>query len=321
MKNILSGCWFVLGVCFAMLPLTSTNAGQQAQLLPGPDRPGSPSRIAFLKKELAKPRSNYVMVVAHRGYWHAAPENSMEAFKMAVELGVDMVEVDVRRTKDGVLILMHDSSVERTTNGSGLVADHTWEEISQLRLKTPEGQLTEHRVPTFEEVMRYAKDRVLVNIDKGTNLFEEIGQVLRRTGTLDIAVPKAGLNAADMATHMPHIEGSNFMAVISLDKNPEPLKKIDDYIDIYQPPVMEISFQTENSPFFGQFNGLLDRGVKIWMTPCASQWCAGHHDERAVNGDPDGAWGWLLDHGATLLLTDEPKALIKYLERIGRRIP
>lgn len=275
--------------------------------------------IKFLKQELAKPRSNYVMVVAHRGYWHKAPENSMAAIKKAVELGVDMVEVDVRRSRDGVMILMHDKTLDRTTNGTGSVADHTWEEIKKLKLKTHTDQLTEHHVPTLEEVMNYAKGRILVNIDKGEDNFEEIGQILRKTETLDIAVPKSGLSVPDIASQMPHIQGSQFMAVISLDKNTEPLKKVDNYIKAHQPKLMEISFQTANSAFFEQFDAIMSRGVKIWMTPCASQWSAGHHDDRAIQGDPDGAWGWLLDHGATILLTNEPKALIEYLEKRGRR--
>lgn len=279
----------------------------------------SPTKIEFLKQELHTPRSNYVMVVAHRGYWHVAPENSILGLEKAVELGVDMVEVDVRRTKDGVMILMHDTSLDRTTNGTGLVADHTWEEISQLRLKSSSGELTTHRVPTFEEAMLFAKDKVLVNIDKGDGYFEEIGQVLRKTGTLDIAVPKSGQTVESISTSMPHLDGSNFMAVISLDKNPDPLQKITDYITKYQPKIMEISYQTEQSEFFDHYQDLLDKQVKIWMTPCAPQWCAGHHDARAVNGDPEGAWGWLIDHGATVLLTDEPKALIAYLEQKGHR--
>lgn len=276
-------------------------------------------KIEFLKQELRTPRSNYVMVVAHRGYWHVAPENSILGLEKAVELGVDMVEVDVRRTKDGVMILMHDTSLDRTTNGSGLVTDHTWEEISKLRLKNASGELTAHRVPTFEEAMLFAKGKVLVNIDKGDNYFEEIGQILRKTGTLDIAVPKSGQTVERISTSMPHLDGSNFMAVISLDKDAEPLQKITDYITKYQPKIMEISYQTENSTFFDHYQEVLDKQVKIWMTPCAAQWCAGHHDARAVNGDPDGAWGWLIDHGATVLLTDEPKALIEYLERKGHR--
>ncbi|MGV3764091.1 glycerophosphodiester phosphodiesterase family protein [Parapedobacter sp.] len=307
-------------LCCVVLSSPSDGWGKRAHIpTDTTQRATQVESIEFLKEELTKPRSNYVMVVAHRGDWHGAPENSIAAMEKAMDLGVDMVEVDVRQTKDGVLVLMHDKTLDRTTNGAGLVANHTLEEIKKLRLKNHKGKLTKHRIPTLEEAMRFAKGKVLVNIDKGDGYFEEIGEILKETGTFDIAVPKSGLGVTAIASRMPYIKGSPFMAVISLDKNVKPLQKIDDYIAAYRPNVMEISFQTENSAFFQQYEDLLSRNVKIWMTPCAAQWSAGHHDDRAINGDPDGAWGWLIDHGATILLTNEPKALIEYLEKSGRR--
>lgn len=307
-------------LCCVILPFPSHIWGKTVHSLTDTAWQATPVKsIEFLKQELIKPRSNYVMVVAHRGDWHNAPENSIVAMEKAMDLGVDMVELDVRQTKDGALILMHDKTLDRTTNGAGLVADHTWEEIKKLRLRNHKGTLTKHRIPTLEDAMRFAKGRVLVNIDKGDGYFKEIGEILKKTGTFDIAVLKSGLSATAIASRMPYINGSQFMAVISLDKNVGPAQKIDDYIAAYKPKLMEISFQTENSAFFEQYDDLLSRGVKIWMTPCAAQWSAGHHDDRAIAGDPDGAWGWLLDHGATILLTDEPKALIEYLEKKGCR--
>lgn len=310
MKKLIYLIWTIVFGAFALSGYSQSNTVSKNKIKP----------IAFLKKELTKSNSNYVMVVAHRGYWHVAPENSMLALQKAIALGVDMVEVDVRKTKDGVLVLMHDETLDRTTNGTGKVADHTLAELKALKLKTDQGELTEQKIPTFEEVMQYAKNRVLINVDKGERLFDEVGQVLRKTGTLDIAVVKSGLSVNEVRPMMQHIKGAPFMAVISLDKSKEPLTKIEDYIREYSPKLMEISHQTENSAYFnGYHTKLLDQKVKIWMTPCASQWCAGHHDTRAVNGDPDGAWGWLLKHGATILLTNEPKELIAYLEKIGRR--
>jgi len=61
------------------------------------------------------PSDHYVMVIAHRADWRNFPENSLEAIRSAIKLGVDMVEIDVRKTKDGKLILMHDETVDRTT--------------------------------------------------------------------------------------------------------------------------------------------------------------------------------------------------------------
>lgn len=70
-----------------------------------------------------------IIVVAHRGDWRHAPENSLQAIKNCIDMGVDMVEIDIRKTKDGQLVLMHDGTVDRTTNGKGRVSDLTLESL------------------------------------------------------------------------------------------------------------------------------------------------------------------------------------------------
>ena len=77
----------------------------------------------------------YVTVVAHRGDWRNHPENSLPAFQSCIEMGVDMIEIDLQRTKDGELILMHDRTVDRCTNGKGKISEMTYDEIQRLRLR------------------------------------------------------------------------------------------------------------------------------------------------------------------------------------------
>lgn len=84
-------------------------------------------------------------VIAHRGGPRYAPENTLAAFAHAAEAGADMLECDVHLTKDGELIIIHDETLERTTNGTGLVADHTLEELRRLDAGGGE------RLPTFRE--------------------------------------------------------------------------------------------------------------------------------------------------------------------------
>ena len=73
-----------------------------------------------------------VYVAAHRGWSTVYPENTMEAFRAAIDLGVDQIETDVRVTRDGELVLIHDETVDRTTNGSGRVIDMTLSELKAL---------------------------------------------------------------------------------------------------------------------------------------------------------------------------------------------
>ena len=78
-------------------------------------------RAELIRKDVL----NKVLVVAHRGNWSIAPENSLAAIDSAIQMKVDIVEIDIRKTKDGELVLMHDDTVDRTTNGTGKVKDKT----------------------------------------------------------------------------------------------------------------------------------------------------------------------------------------------------
>ena len=73
-----------------------------------------------------------VIVLAHRGFRGAYPENTLLAFQKAAELHVDGLETDIHSTRDGVLVVCHDETVDRTTNGSGLIKEMTWDELQQL---------------------------------------------------------------------------------------------------------------------------------------------------------------------------------------------
>lgn len=79
--------------------------------------------------------SNKVLVAAHRGDWKNFPENSLPAVLSCIKNGIDIVEIDVQKTKDGYFVLMHDESVDRTTNGKGLVSNYYLSEIIKLKLK------------------------------------------------------------------------------------------------------------------------------------------------------------------------------------------
>ena len=119
-------------------------------------------------------------VCAHRGAMDTHPENTVPAFREAVRLGVQMIELDVRMTKDGHLVIMHDPTVDRTTDGHGAVAEKTLQEIEQLDAgswKSPEFKGV--RVPTFEEVLEVIPDNIWLNVHvKGSS--RELGKAVAR---------------------------------------------------------------------------------------------------------------------------------------------
>lgn len=124
-------------------------------------------RIDSLLAILKSNDSGYVFVVAHRGDWRHAPENSISAINNAAAMGVDMVEIDIQKTKDGDFVLMHDGNINRMTDGTGNISDYTVEELKKFRLRFNDGTLSDERVPTLKEALLACKGKLLVNIDKG----------------------------------------------------------------------------------------------------------------------------------------------------------
>lgn len=114
---------------------------------------------------------------AHRGFSGEYPENTMLAFKKAIEVGIDGIELDVQLTKDGVPVIIHDETIDRTTDGSGEVRDYRYEELSKFdasyRFKK-DGDV--NKIPTLEEYLEYVKDfDIVTNIELKTGVYEYLG--------------------------------------------------------------------------------------------------------------------------------------------------
>jgi glycerophosphoryl diester phosphodiesterase len=113
----------------------------------------SPDRIPFISAHRGGARKGY-------------PENCLATFENTLRHTPAMMEVDPRYTKDSVIVLLHDPTLDRTTNGKGKVADFTWAELQQLRLKDTEGNLTEYKIPMLDEALEWAKGKTILILDK-----------------------------------------------------------------------------------------------------------------------------------------------------------
>ena len=153
----------------------------------------SQQTVGHILKNFKESASKSVLVVSHRADWRNAPENSLQAIRNCIDMGVDMVEIDLKKTKDGHLILMHDRTIDRTTTGKGKPEDYTLAELRQFRMRNGAGHKTAHQIPTFEEVMILCKGKIMVNVDKGYDYFKDTYSILEKTGTIDQCVMKAGL--------------------------------------------------------------------------------------------------------------------------------
>lgn len=121
------------------------------------------------------------LIFAHRGASHAAPQNTLVAFRKALEMGADGVELDVHLSADGVPVVIHDERVDTTTNGSGAVADLTLAQLQALDAGVRfDPAFAGERIPTLEEVLTTFGQRLLINI--------ELKAFLRRDDALEAAV-------------------------------------------------------------------------------------------------------------------------------------
>jgi len=110
-----------------------------------------------------------VIISGHRGSWRNSiyPDNSLEGLQHATEQVPDIFfEVDPRLTKDSIIVLMHDASLERTTTAEGLLASYTLAELQDVRLKDEQGNVTGFKIPVLEEVINWSKGKTVLNLDR-----------------------------------------------------------------------------------------------------------------------------------------------------------
>lgn len=261
-----------------------------------------------------------VLVIAHRGCWQATSENSIAAIEACVASGVDIVELDVRRTADGVLILMHDETVDRMTNGRGRVEDLTLAEIQALRLRRGKGgedaALTSEAPPTFEAAMRATRGRVFVNLDAKADVYDDAFSVLERVGATDEIIMKrrVSIGESSLAAQSPFFR---VVAMPIVSDLAGPARDLLATQTAPAPPAVEVLFT--DRIYLAEASGLIRRtGARVWVNTLRPEISAGLTDVAALQ-DPDAVWGWLLDNGVTMIQTDEPETLVRYLEARGRR--
>lgn len=279
------------------------------------------SEKAIRKVAFGPADAEKVMVIAHRACWRLGPENSLKAIKGCIRLGVDMVEIDVRWTKDDHLVIMHDDTVDRMTNSTGLVRDLTLAQLRRLKLKEAQGGpgslLTSERIPTLEEALIAAKGKILINLDAKGEVREQAFKAIEKLGMQDQILIKSELAAADPKLMFAGYIGKvHYMPLIR--EGPEKLSDLVPGYDYTSPVAYEIVFQNDSYLIEG-IEAIKRQGSRIWVNTLWDDICAGHSDDKSVQ-DPDAHWGFLVsDLGVNMIQTDRPALFIKYLESIGLR--
>lgn len=301
------------------LALLSLLAGSStAETTPG--AVATADRAGAIMQVLRDARSAHVLVAAHRGDWQNHPENSLAGVKSAIEMGCDIVEIDLRLTKDNQFVLMHDKTLDRTTTGTGKVSDHTLADLSSLRLRDSAGTITTEPVPTLEQVVELARGRVILYLDKTDDVLDKLHPVLVKLRAREFCLTYGRHTAEELRQRFwPYILEMNY-----LPKLGDGTKNVDAYyqslVQDIRPPIVLVDFSTTSSPVVQQMAKIRADAIRVWASPLWQDIAGGITDTAALT-DPDANWGWLLDRGVSVFCTDQPARLIAYLERRGRRLP
>lgn len=293
---------------------------------------------------------DHVMVVAHRAGGlqdgkRRFAENSVAALRDAISLGAEMVEIDIRRSADGELIVMHDSWLDRTTDCKGEVVVRIMDELRKCHLVVEgTGNVTAETVPTLREYLAVARGKILVNLDNKLETADLVDMVAlaRAMGMEEQVVVKANLwNAERVATvkaTMARVgQGFQFMPIMADDAVRDPAFVEASGKAFAANAVEMIAWrgdaeemtETGGPLFSAKVRAAAVRGNwHIWVDTHAivnkpgGYLSGGRGDELAVAaGFPNEVFGFWAERGATMIQTDEPSAAINWLAANGYRVP
>jgi len=298
------------------------------------------TRAAQIAAKFDNPKGG-VIIVAHRGCHNpspqhgmpSAPENSLQGLEQCVRLGVDMMETDVRRTKDGALVIIHDPRVDRTTDGTGLVADLTLAEIKRLRLRQNFGGemspiLTDQHIPTLDEMLAAAKGRIMLNLDIKEAIYPEAIAAAVKADVAGEVLVKTPVNRIEgpLSDEAPYSAVRYIPIIYPSDSSPSPDLRgiIAAQAAGHHPiPAVEMVYLTE-AQFSAVRAAAKAAGVRLWTNSLTEVGVLG---VVTMGGDIDAlrdngaTWGHLINNGVSVIQTDEPVMLMDYLKRTGERSP
>ncbi len=311
-----------------------------------------PSRTAQIldRLENANQWRDHVMVVAHRGGGVAEgrsvfPENSFAAIEHAVGAGAEMVEIDVRKTRDGVYVVLHDDRLDRTTTCRGPVIERSFSELKDCHLVVEgSGRVASQTVPSLKSMLEHARGRILVNLDNKLSIDDLPGMaaVVRAVGAEGEVLVKQNLwradKVAEMRTVMDRIgDGLRFMPIIA-DDAVRDVAFLEQATRAFAPDAVEMinwrrqgmGIADEGGVLFGaRARAVAARGDwHLWVNTIVIEGkptgflAGGRGDELAVDaGMPAETYGFWAEEGATMIQTDAPARAIEWLQEHGYRIP
>ena len=303
--------------------------------------------INIIKNRKAHP--HYVLVAAHRGYWADYPENSQGAYEMAIALNVDIVEMDVRLTRDDQMVVFHDACLDRVTTSVGVLRNTDWADIQNMFLTMPDGTVTKSKMLSMEQALDYLKDKAVVSIDiKETgdlfnSVFERVIKMLKSKGMLWQSVIKGKMPLADLQQLVAKAGTTldNFIYTPIAFSNTRDLDKyIKDFVNSKKVYAFELVYKQSADAILSYVNLLRTNGIWVgqysfWpetvdgvfaeknpltdTDPVTRDYNFKDQDPNNFLDDGRGDWDWLLSKGADYVITDRSELFLDYLNVKGLR--
>jgi glycerophosphoryl diester phosphodiesterase len=259
-------------------------------------------RAEELRRTFLDSRSNEVLVASHRATHDVFPENSLDAIKSSIALGVDIIEIDVKVSKDGVPFLMHDRTMDRTTTGKGDPEEFTWAELQELFI-VDKGKRTSYKIPSLEDALELAYGEILVDLDLKTDRIEKIIEVVKKTEMSEFVF---FFESDYEVLQRIQLTNEDLMLMPRAHSTPQ----ADSAIALFDPPVVHIDFSFYTPACVRLIK---DSNARVWIN------ALGEPDKEIRDGAPKRALKKLLSNGANVIQTDEPALLIKALKKYGYR--
>lgn len=296
-------------------------------------QPEYANRAEAIAAQIHDPNSKYVVVACHRGDWRNFPENSISAIESIIRMGADIMELDLKMTKDSVLVLSHDKDVKRCTNFSKVfagehgksakVCDLTYEEIQQLSLKRAHGVVIDTvKMPTLRQALLCCKDRICVNVDQGYEYYDQVLAITEELGVTDQILIKGKKPIEVVAEHeAKYAHNMMYMPIVDVQKE-KGIALFNSYMEQGVVPLAyEVCWQSNDDDAFPQAcKKIREQGSKIWVNTIWASLCGGdgNDDDAAyVAADPGDVYQQYIDQGVSMIQTDRPELLIAWLTKHG----
>lgn len=278
------------------------------------------NRAEMIAAQIHNPNSKYVVVACHRGDWRNYPENSIPAIESIIGMGADIMELDLKLTKDSVLVLSHDWTIDRCTTGKGRVSDYTLDELKQFRLRRAHGVATDSlHICTLREALECCKDRICVNVDQGYEYYDMVLAITEELGVTDQILIKGKHSVASVAEKMAaHEHNMMYMPIIDIQKE-QGQKLFQEYMDTKTVPLAyEVCWKKLTPEVSDCFKKVVESGSKLWVNTIWGSLCGYLDDDKALDcGDPAEVYDQVIALGASMIQTDRPEQLLNYLRKKG----